>query len=162
MSTPASCPLSTELLPTDDYSPEYTAMYNGCKFNFIDPPSSHLFCQQCKSLAHKSYQFLCCNSLICKQCIVLNTCPFCLKRSESFLDRHSYKLSSSKATLYGVRILLLLDWGVNGKERWEKCLIIEKSVHENWFHVHIVLLGVRKRCTGVNYRSTRRRAEKVT
>ena len=59
-------------------------------------------------------------------------------------------ISSSKATQYGVRILLLLDWDVTGKERWEKCLIIKKCVHENWFHAHIVLLGVRKRCTGVN------------
>lgn len=70
-------------------------MYNGCRFNFIDPPSRTLFCQQCKSLAHEPHQFLCCNSLICKQCIALNTCPFCLKRSESFPDRRSNKLIQS-------------------------------------------------------------------
>ena len=96
MPSPASCHNSPDLLATDTYNPEHTVMYNGCKFNFIDPPSSNLFCQQCKSLAHEPYQFLCCDSLICKQCIiVLNTCPFCLERSESFRDRRSHKLIQS-------------------------------------------------------------------
>ena len=92
----ASYPGNVDSPELNTYSPEHAVMYNGCKFNFIDPPSSNLFCQQCKNLAHVPYQFLCCNSLICKQCIVdLNTCPFCHEQSGSFRDRRSDKLIQS-------------------------------------------------------------------
>ena len=71
---------------------ENYAEYNGFKFNFIDPPSGTLLCQQCKSLAYEPHHFRCCHSLFCKKCITLSTCPICCEHSKAIPDHRSDKL----------------------------------------------------------------------
>ena len=93
----------------------YAAEYNGVKFNFVNPPSSTLLCQQCMNLAYEPHQFQCCVSLFCEKCFSLNTCPSCSKQSETFPDRRSKKLIQSLVVWCPNSVAIGLDCQWKGK-----------------------------------------------